>query len=740
MPVRPPAIDDRNFDDLVEELLARIPAHTPEWTNPRLGDPGRTLIELFAWLTDTLLYRANLIPERQRLVFLKLLGIQMRPAQAARGLASVFFKEDSLQKKEDIRARTIQPLARLTGPVNFETRTELTVLPVTAEIYCKRKLSPEEISSMGDLLDGLQSVYQLDHTPTPYVTTPVFAGGAADQGGFDLIQRTVDGSLWIALLAPKAELVVEARKALGSATTLSVGVAPAIKVPELFEEIGPRARIPHVWEVSNVTADGEVEYLTLDALIDGTEGLTRRGVTRLALPSEEFLDAPKNDVIEKPDAGVGDTPPRIDDPASQERLVTWVRLRPTERLQSLSLSWVGVNAVEIDGRQTIVNRIAGESDGSIDQEMRLPGESIEAETLDLQVEEAGRGFQTWRRIEDLQTSGRDDAVYSLDSEAGVARFGNGARGRVVEAGRRVRIARMRAGGGASSNLPPGSISKIEAFDLAGAKVENLRVAQNLATEGGADGETLAEAEKRIPAIFRHGNRAVTEEDYRRLAASTPGARLGRVEALPRFKPHQRRDGVPGVVSVMIWPFKAEMMAPNPRPDRPMIETVHQYLNLRRPLGVELYVIGCEYIELGVSVGVEIRDGFGRETALNAVRESLRRFLWPLTPGGTDGAGWPLGRSVSDRELEVEVSRVPGVNGVRGINLFRRVEKSWQEIPRAARTDRCPPVMLDLRPWQLPELLSVVVVDADPPHDLRGAPNPFDPGPESVAVPVVPELC
>ena len=67
MPIRPPALDDRSFDDLVDELLSRIPAHTPEWTHPNAGDPGRTLIELFAWLGDTLLYRANLIPERQRL-------------------------------------------------------------------------------------------------------------------------------------------------------------------------------------------------------------------------------------------------------------------------------------------------------------------------------------------------------------------------------------------------------------------------------------------------------------------------------------------------------------------------------------------------------------------------------------------------------------------------------------------------------------------------------------------------
>ena len=90
MPLPVPQLDDRRFDDLVAELLARIPAHTPEWTNPRVGDPGRTLIELFAFLGDTLLYRANQVPERQRRVFLNLLGLGLkagapgaRPAGAA---------------------------------------------------------------------------------------------------------------------------------------------------------------------------------------------------------------------------------------------------------------------------------------------------------------------------------------------------------------------------------------------------------------------------------------------------------------------------------------------------------------------------------------------------------------------------------------------------------------------------------------------------------------------------------
>ena len=104
MPIVPPSLDDRSYDDLVAELIARIPAHTPEWTNPVPGDPGRTLLELFAWLADTLLYRANLIPERQRLAFLRLLGVPLRPAMPARGLIGVSIDDDTLTDAVQLRA------------------------------------------------------------------------------------------------------------------------------------------------------------------------------------------------------------------------------------------------------------------------------------------------------------------------------------------------------------------------------------------------------------------------------------------------------------------------------------------------------------------------------------------------------------------------------------------------------------------------------------------------------------
>ena len=761
MPIRPPALDDRSYHDLVEELLSRIPAHTPEWTHPRPGDPGQTLLELFAWLTDTLLYRANLIPERQRLAFLRLLGVSMRSAVPAQGLVSLQIDDDAVTQAVAIQAR-----AAIEKPVIFETRTELTVLPVTAEAFYKRPLNDDEQENFAAVVPGLQSVYRLSSLPTPYVTTPIFVEGVPEANGFDVMTQTVDRSLWLALLAPKASapeiqmsLVEEVRNTLGRSASggqqlLSIGVMPSIAVPALFEEIGPRARIPHVWEIGTVDERGDPDYLTLDVVADTTEGLTRPGVVRVALPAASRIHVPSNDVRANLKAGVGDAPPRLDQADRAARLVAWIRVRPTlTSLQRLALSWVGVNAVDIDQRKTTANRVVAQSTGAADQEWPLPGQSVEASSLVIQVEESGRGFQPWQRIDDLALAGRDARVYQLDPEAGTIRFGDGMRGRVPEAGMRIRVKEMRYGGGAAGNVPPGSLTSITARDLRGAIVTTkLKVLQTLPIDGGADAETLAEAERRIPALFRHRDRAVTETDYQELAARTPGVRMGRVEVLPRFKPHQRRFEVPGVVSVMVIPFKEGCGLPNPRPDRPFLESVHGMLNPRRPLGTELYVIGCEYVPLGVSVAITVKDGFGirdggeaaggsgglsRETVAADVREALRRALWPLPPGGADGEGWPLGRPVRDRELEVVVARVPGVSGVAPINLFQRYGKDWRKVPR---TSADAPVQLSLQPWQLPELLSVVVVVGDEaPDDLRGVPNPFA-DQSGVAVPVVPELC
>ena len=422
MPILPPSLDDRRFDDLVEDLIARIPAHTPEWTNPRLGDPGRTLIELFAWLGDTLLYRANLIPERQRLVFLKLLGIRLKPAQPAQGIVGLSYAQPT-----ELSATTLVPGARIAGAVPFETRHETTVLPVSAEAYIKRSLSDADAVRMGDVIQGLTHIHGISGQAMAYETSALFNGGRAEPDGVDVFATSTDRALWIALLAPLApkpeqqpKFNDDARSALGGGDNsappmLSVGVVPALKMPELFQTIDSPLPIPVLWEITTRgRGTNDTDYLTLDPLpgTDSTHGLSRPGVLRLPLPDESFIWAPSNDVGINPRAGVGDTPPRLDDAEKAARLLAWLRLRPKpgSEVAHLPLAWLGINAVAVDQRQTLAGHVLGVSTGAADQVFQLPLGSVDPDSLNIEVEETGRGYQPWYRVEDLAAISADPNV------------------------------------------------------------------------------------------------------------------------------------------------------------------------------------------------------------------------------------------------------------------------------------------------------------------------------------------
>ncbi|GAA1974920.1 baseplate J/gp47 family protein [Microbacterium pumilum] len=83
MPLPIPNLDDRDFDRLVADAKALIAARSPEWTDLSPSDPGVTLLEVFAYLTDTLLYRVNRIPEKAFVQFLELIGVRVMPPAAA---------------------------------------------------------------------------------------------------------------------------------------------------------------------------------------------------------------------------------------------------------------------------------------------------------------------------------------------------------------------------------------------------------------------------------------------------------------------------------------------------------------------------------------------------------------------------------------------------------------------------------------------------------------------------------
>ena len=733
MPIRPPALDDRSFEDLVADLVRRIPAHTPEWTTASDGDPGRTMIDLFAWLGDTILYRANLIPERQRLAFLRLLGAGMRPAVPSHGLIQI-----SIGDPAAVAPVTLPLHTAVEKPVPFETLSEATIHAVEAKAFIKRIPTADEDAKLRDLLPDLGELYGITGTPRGYVATPVFAQSATGDP-IDLATGTRDHCLWFALLAgnPDPAQIATVREELGGGASnrrraINIGVAPAIAMPEAFDDIGIRARIPHVWEICTGGGDGDA-YLPLEMLADGTMGLTRTGVVRLLLPGKDDMGAPTNDVLQQFRAGVGDRPPRIDDPLIAGRLVTWIRLRPTggSPLTSLRLGWAGVNAVAIEQRRTLGRQTIGQGTGGSDLELSLGAESVEAATLIVDVEEE-EGMRSWRQVADTAAARRDDRVYSLDTEAGTIRFGDGVRGMVPALGRQIQVAQMRTGGGTQGNLPVGTIKAI----AAPAGAPRLKVAQPLPIGGGSDAESLASAERRVPQLIRNGGRAVTAADYKEQALRTPGVAVGRAEVLERFKPQQRRDNVPGVVTVMVVPQREGVAAPAPRADRPMLESVYAWLDERRPLATELYVVGTDYVPIGVSAAVEIVDATQREAVLEAVSEAIRVHLWALAPGGPDGQGWPLGRAVDDRLLETAIGRVPGVRTVAPVRLFARRpgERRWRPVVEDA-TGRG---HITLKRWQLPELAMLAVAEGDvsspslPPVGFTG-----DPG---LAVPVVPEVC
>ncbi len=733
MPIPVPNLDDRSYQDLVDELVARIPAHTPEWTNPQAGDPGRTLIELFSWLTDSLLYRVNLIPERQRLAFLRLLGAQMQPANAARTLLSINF-----DAPDNTAAQILPPLTPIKGPAPFETLAEMVVLPITAECYSKRKLSGDEQTAMADKIAELSRLYPVSQSAVPYVTTAVFPNGKADPNGYDLVQGSVDQALWFALLAPTPDpdVLDAVTTTLGQASSggqqyLSVGISPLVGVPSWDDAAGQPVPIPYVWELTTTdsTDSKGVAYLPLTVVNDDTAGLTTDGVIRLALPGKAAFFAPTNNVRADIDAGTGNKPPRLDDPTKTARLIAWLRLRPATDVDSLALTWAGINCVEVDQRQTAKGVVVGQGNGQPDQVMQLPNGQIEAASFQLQVEEGGRGFVNWNQIDDLAVAKTSDEVYELDPEAGTLTFGDGVRGQIPARGARVRVVQMRTGGGAAGNVPANTITQVQPIVQPVAK---LKAFQPLPTLGGQDAETLEDAEKRIPALFRHRDRAVTADDYEQLALTTPGVDVGRADVLPGFKPQERRSNVPGVVSVVALPARASIEPPYPRVDRPFNQTVYANLDAKKPLGTELYVIGCEYVQIGVGVGID--NPSGDESVNTAVKTALQSWLFALPPYGPKGQGWPLGQTVRQRELEVVVSRVDGVDGVDGPNLFvQKSDGTWQLVPAANGA-----VQLALQPWQLPELIGVVVTDGDAPTDFKPpAPSQAQDG---LAIPVVPEVC
>ncbi|MBI3560628.1 MAG: baseplate J/gp47 family protein [Gammaproteobacteria bacterium] len=174
MPLPTPKLDDRRFDDLVLEARRRISQHCPQWTDLSVGDPGMMLVDIFAYLTDIMLFRLNQVPDKNYVRYLQLIGVQIQPPVAA-SVALTFKSSRALEKAVEIKRGTRVTSAHSGGgaiPPIFIT-AENAILPAgqtekTLTAYHCTSIE-HELAGRGNGLPGLSVTVR--HAPIVASTT-----------------------------------------------------------------------------------------------------------------------------------------------------------------------------------------------------------------------------------------------------------------------------------------------------------------------------------------------------------------------------------------------------------------------------------------------------------------------------------------------------------------------------------------------------------------------------------------
>ncbi len=721
MPLPTPILDDRSYQQLRDELVRRIPVYAPEWTDHNASDPGIALIELFSFLGENLLFRFNQIPESTKLEFLRLLEIPLRPAAAASGFVS-FTTDDPGGDRIDLGS-TVKA-----GNLPFETKTEVHVWPLSLQAIGRAASDPpqlpEELDFAARAIDARGGLAQ-NERPVYYRNKTVPLDPAAPGAVAVDFREAVDGMLWLAVLAGKGASLTE----LGNGI-LNIGFVPDEVVLAMTDVgacpgVGAGAPSPSVvWQFSTgeLDASGAPRYRSAELVGDTTGGLTRPGVVRLQLPRDptELGVFPVAD----PDlAGTGELPPELEDEQVAATVLFWLRAFRQDGGPVGRVLWMGANAAEVDQTAKAAPEFLGTGTGEADQSVSLVNRPVIDGSLRLEVEEPS-GWTPWVAVDGFQASGEGDHHYVLDLEAATIRFGNGIQGRAPQIGERIRATEYRYGGGRAGNAAAKAISKIDGFPT-------VKVSNPLPASGGSDGETIAEALDRVPGELRRRDRAVTSGDFKELALQTPGAAVGRAECLPLFYPRKPDAQAAGVVSVAIWP-REDLKRPNaPTPDRTLLRAVCAWLDARRLVTTELYVIPPTYHKVAVAVGVHVKPGFGVEAVRRWVELVIRQYLAPLPPYGPAGEGWPLGRRVHGPELEAAALQVEGVEYLEGLSVAGLSEDGTTWVPGSVA----------LRPYEVPELAEITVVEGPPltPGEALGPPAPEQPT-VPIPIPVPKEEC
>jgi predicted phage baseplate assembly protein len=615
MPLPTPGLDDRTFQSIVDEAKRLIPRYAPEWTNHNVSDPGVALIELFAWMSELVLYRVNQVPERLYTHFLNMVGIEPFPPSVARADLT-FWLSAVLDEPVRVPAGTQVMTSSAGGDdaVIFSTVDELIVAP-PALGAAMTTIGSNDLAAT-DVWEDLR--FRADGVP-------VFAS---------------------------PELTAGDSLALGFTTSLA-GMVLGLAVEAEAEGIGvDPTRPPLAWEVWN----GE-GWIPVAVHEDSTGGLNRSGRIVLLVPTEH-------------------APSTIGDVSAywlRLRLLTPLPGQPTyqasPRVRGVTPSALG-GTVAAEHSEVMPPEVIGRSDGS-------PGQSFKVSRVPVLPRREGEYVEVvdgehavaWTEVGDFAEAGPQDRVYVWDSGSGVVRFGPRVRyadgsvrqhGAIPRDGARIRTAAYRHGGGARGNLGARTLTLLRSTVPFVNSVANLSRAA-----GGVDAETVAEAKVRGPLTLRTGQRAVTAGDFERLTlgASTEVARARCQPAASDSNAHVQVLVVPQVRTDPST-HQLDDYALSPR----LTATIAQHLDGHRVVGTAVEV-GTPYYQ-GISVVTLLYGAPARPASVVRQRaiEALDRYLNPLL-GGADGTGWPFDADVNTAMVTQLLESVDGVERVEEVLLF-----------------------------------------------------------------------
>jgi predicted phage baseplate assembly protein len=611
MPLPAPNLDDRRFQELVDEAKRMVQQRCPEWTDHNVSDPGVTLIELFAWMTDQLVYRLNRVPDRNYVKYLELLGVRLFPATPA-GTGVTFWLSGEIEQPvtvpEGTQAST--PTSEFEDAIVFRTTADLVMPPCELRAVMVERLGERYDES--DVLKGAAPFDAFQEVPEP---GDVLLLGLSDAMPSCAVRFDLD------------------------CRVEGVGVDPE--------------NPPLVWEAW----DGE-GWVACELEEDGTGGLNRQGGVVVHLPADHAAS-----ILDRQRAGWVRC--RVLEPEEGQPFYT-----ASPEIVSASVRTVGGTAPAVHGLD-VLDEIAGMSEGVPGQRFALAHAPVIGGDGALQVEvAAGDGWRLWDQVDDFSDRGPDDHVFMLDEASGELRFGPAVRladgslkqfGAVPPKGAPIRVPRYRTGGGARGNVAHRTVTQLM---LSIAFVD--RAVNRHAATGGVDVESMANARERGPILIRTRNRAVTAEDYEHLAhAAAP--EIARVRCVPVT------DGDDaGAARVLVVPAVTTTDAQLPFealvPSDETLSRIAGYLDERRTIGARVVVEPPLYQGVTIVARLRARRIANVQRLTDTAVAALHAYFHP-TSGGPDGTGWPFGRPVHVGEVYAVLQGLEGTEFVEEALLF-----------------------------------------------------------------------